>query len=186
MLASAAGRIVIAPNERRIAMVFQDLGLWPGLDVMDNVRMGLEASGLPRQERRRRAMAALDLCGVGELAQRLPGTLSGGEQQRVALARALAAEPAVLFLDEPFAGLDLATKADLLRDVKNLVSARGLTVCLVTHDPTEAFALCTHAAIVEEGRVAQHGPWRELMSDPHSAILRAFRARYETTAASAD
>jgi iron(III) transport system ATP-binding protein len=183
-LASAAGRILMPPSKRRLAMVFQDLGLWPALTVLGNVLIGLEGSGLRPDRRRSRALAALDLCRVGQLGDRLPGTLSGGEQQRVALARALAAEPAVLFLDEPFAGLDLVTKAELLGDIKELVSARALTVCLVTHDPTEAFALCTHAAVLEGGRVSQHGAWSELMNDPRSAVLKAFRACYQMAAAS--
>jgi ABC-type Fe3+/spermidine/putrescine transport system ATPase subunit len=176
--ASEPGRILIPPSRRRIAMVFQDLGLWPSSTALDNVVMGLAGTGLSRPERRTRAMAALELCRVRELADRLPGTMSGGEQQRVAIARALAAEPAVLFLDEPFAGLDLVTKLDLLAEIERLARARALTVCLVTHDPTEAFALCTHAAVLDAGRIAQQGAWDALLTDPRSVTLKAFRAAH--------
>jgi molybdate transport system ATP-binding protein len=108
----------------------------------------------------------------------MPGTLSGGEQQRVALARGLAVDPLFLLVDEPFAGLDLATKAEVLGDVKQLMSARGVTVCLVTHDPTEAFTLCTHGVVLDDGRVSESGAWDEILRAPRSALLTAFRASY--------
>jgi len=176
--ASCPGRIFIPPHQRRLAMVFQDLGLWPGLNVFDNVLLGLDGCHLPPVERRSRATAALQLCRVGELATRMPGTLSGGQQQRVALARALAPDPVFLLLDEPFAGLDLATKAELLADMKELLRARRLTVCLVTHDPTEAFTLCTQGVVLDQGRVLERGPWEEILRAPRSALLRAFQVSY--------
>jgi ABC-type Fe3+/spermidine/putrescine transport system ATPase subunit len=180
VLASTPERICAPPHRRRLAMVFQDLGLWPALTACENVIFGLDAQRLSRRDRQLRAATALDLCGVAALASRLPGTLSGGEQQRIALARAVAAEPVFLLLDEPFAGVDLATKADLLRDLKPLLTERRMTTCLVTHDPTEAFALCTHGALLEHGRVAVHGPWTEILDAPRFELLRHFKAAYRT------
>lgn len=174
-VASAPGRILVPPHRRRLAMVFQDLGLWPAQSVSENVLLGLEGSRLSRSERRDRVMAALDLCRIATLGARLPGSLSGGEQQRVALARAIAGDPILLLLDEPFAGLDLATKADLLTDLRRLRDERGLTLCLVTHDPTEALALCTHALVMGEGTVLEGGTWEAVLREPHSPLLRAFR-----------
>lgn len=179
--ASSARRIVIPAHERRLAMVFQDLALWPSQSVFENVLLGLDGRPLPRLDRRNRARAALELCRIGGLAERLPATLSGGEQQRVALARAIAVEPALLLLDEPFAGLDLFTKSQLLTDLRELAVRRGMTLCLVTHDPSEAFSLCTHAIVLEREVILERGPWKEVLREPRSVLLRAFRNAAHTS-----
>src|SRR5437762_4647096 len=119
-------------------MVFQDLALWPNLSVLSNIKLGLAGKKLSKQESHRRAIEALSLCQIEALADRRPGALSGGQQQRAALARALASTPRYLFLDEPFSGLDLVTKATLLRDIGALVDAQKITLVLVTHEPMEA------------------------------------------------
>jgi ABC-type sulfate/molybdate transport systems ATPase subunit len=155
-------------------MVFQDLALWPNLTAVGNVLLGLSGAKLPRNEVRGRAEEALTLCGIASLAHRLPGQLSGGQQQRVALARAIAARPRLLVLDEPFASVDITTKARLLEEIRSLAAQQNLTVVLVSHDPQEAAAICQMAVILEDGRVQEGGLLVELIRDPHSLTLKTF------------
>lgn len=152
-------------------MVFQDLALWPNLTVLENVAMA--ARRLPDTARRVATMTALESCHVAELAARLPGTLSIGQQQRVALARSIVAHPRVLLLDEPFSSLDLVLKHELFATVRKVIEGRALV--LVTHDPLEALALCDTALVLEAGAIIEYGPLRKLMEQPISELLRLFR-----------
>jgi ABC-type Fe3+/spermidine/putrescine transport system ATPase subunit len=168
-------QILRPPHLRNLAMVFQDLALWPNLSVRDNILLGLSGAGLTKQEARTRAREALALCDVESLAERKPGTISGGQQQRVALARAIAVRPSYLLLDEPFSGLDLMTKAKLLEEIAALAMAQKITVLLVTHDPLEAMTLCRSALVLDNGRIAECGRWADVLRAPRSPVLRIFR-----------
>jgi thiamine transport system ATP-binding protein len=147
--AAPAGRIIIdgrdvtdvAPHARGVGMVFQDNQLFPHLDVAANVGYGETVRRLPRNERDRIVAEMLDLVGLRGFAGRDVTTLSGGEAKRVALARALAPRPAVLLLDEPLTGLDVALHDRLLADVRSVLAARRTTTLHVTHDPAEAAAI---------------------------------------------
>jgi ABC-type Fe3+/spermidine/putrescine transport system ATPase subunit len=171
--ATRNGRLLIAPHRRGVAMLFQDLALWPNLSVSGNVCLGLSGLRLPRGQRRDRAGQAMKMCGIEDLSRRLPGTLSGGQQQRVALARALAVQPRLLLLDEPFGGLDLVTKEAIIRELVRLRAKLGFALILVTHDPLEVRQLCDSLAVLEAGRIAEQGPLEHIARRPQTALAKA-------------
>lgn len=173
-MASSAGKIDLPPHERGLAMVFQDLALWPNLTAFENVELGLSGARLGRDERKQRARAALEACQIAQLSERRPQALSGGEQQRLALARALAVRPKLLLLDEPFSGLDIDVKDRLFVEIGRLIEELDCALVLVSHDPSEALALCSSAVVLEGGTTIEAGVFAELLSSPASRTLRSF------------
>jgi ABC-type Fe3+/spermidine/putrescine transport system ATPase subunit len=130
-------------HKRNIGLVFQEPLLFPHLSLIDNIGYGLRASGISHNAARLRATELLDWVGLSDIAGQKTWQLSGGQAGRVALARAIAANPAVLLLDEPYSALDPATRLRLLADVKNLVTHEGIPTIHVTHDRSEAELLAT-------------------------------------------
>ena len=126
---------------RNLALVFQDSRLLPWRRVLSNVMFGLEKTPLPKAERRERAMKALTMVGLRELADRWPYQLSGGQRQRVSLARAMALDPEILLMDEPFSALDVATRENLQDELIRIRAQTGKTILFVTHDIDEAVYL---------------------------------------------
>lgn len=171
-LASAGGRIVLPPEERGIAMVFQDLALWPHLTVHGNLAFGLGGGKVPRAERDDRIAAILSRVGLTGKDHRHPGELSGGERQRVAIARALVREPRAVLLDEPLSNLDVGLKRDLLHLFREILHERGATALYVTHDPREAQALSDRTAVLDEGGIVHLGSLDDLGSRPDLAFAR--------------
>jgi NitT/TauT family transport system ATP-binding protein len=139
-----AGLVELAPSDSPnsgLAMVFQDARLLPWRRVLSNVCFGLEKTSMSRAERRERAMKALTLVGLREMANRWPHQMSGGQRQRVALARALAVDPEILLMDEPFSALDVATRENLQDELLRIRQETGKTILFVTHDIEEAVYL---------------------------------------------
>jgi molybdate transport system ATP-binding protein len=164
-----AGRIILAgevlddplarrfvPCERRpVGVVFQDYLLFPHLRARDNVAFGLRARlGQGRRHARQQAEDWLERFGIGELADRRPGALSGGQGQRVALARALATQPRLLLLDEPLAALDTATRGEVRTFLHGVLPTLSAPVLIVTHDPADAEVLADRTIALDAGRLA--------------------------------
>jgi NitT/TauT family transport system ATP-binding protein len=152
------GEPVLGPAEG-VAMVFQSFALFPWLTVEENVELGLEARGVPRAERARRAEEAIDLIGLGGFESAYPKELSGGMRQRVGLARALVVHPDLLLMDEPFSALDVLTAETLRTDLIDLWSEGRLplkSVLMVTHNIEEAVLMCDRILVFSSnpGRVA--------------------------------
>jgi iron(III) transport system ATP-binding protein len=166
---SAPGAFV-APERRRIGMVFQDGALFPHLTVAGNVGYGLARSER-RGARVAEALALVDLDGFGD---RLPASLSGGQAQRVALARALVTRPSVLLLDEPFSNLDTVLRIQIRAEVQRLLADLGVTAVFVTHDQTEAFVVGDEVAVMLAGRVVQQAAPAELYRAPASRAVAGF------------
>ncbi len=148
---SGRGGTWVAPESRRVGMVFQDWALFPHLTVGRNVGYGLERS----KRTPGRIAETLDLVGLSGFAERMPATLSGGQQQRVALARALAPRPGVLLLDEPFSNLDSSLREDVRSEVRRLLIELDITAVFVTHDQDEAFVVGDRVGVLCDGRLAQ-------------------------------
>ena len=172
ILADAASGVHLAPEDRRIGMVFQDYALFPHLSVSDNVAFGLHH--LRRTERQARVAELLDLVGLAHTARRLPHELSGGQQQRVALARALAPQPRLLLLDEPFSSLDVDLRERLAQDVRQILKAHGTGALVVTHDQLEAFALGDCIGVMNAGRLEQWDNAYALYHRPATRFVAQF------------
>jgi molybdate transport system ATP-binding protein len=163
--------VFVVPEERPIGVVFQDYLLFDHMTVLENVAYGMRARRVPKREARALAAGWLDRLGLADYGDQRPVALSGGQAQRVALARALAVSPRLLLLDEPLAALDVGTRAEVRRDLRqHLATFDGMRV-LVTHDPVDAHALADRIAIVEDGRIVQRGTLAELTAHPRSRYV---------------
>jgi len=153
-------------RDRRVGMVFQDRLLFPHLSARANVAFGPRARGVRRSEAEASADTWLERLGIGDLAARKPGELSGGQAQRVSIARALATDPRLLLLDEPMAGLDVGVATALRIELAaHLAAYDGITL-LITHDAIDALTIAQQVLVIDEGRVAQQGTPAEVAQRP--------------------
>ncbi|MDT4937414.1 MAG: molybdate transport system ATP-binding protein [Pseudonocardiales bacterium] len=156
-LDDAATGLFVPPEERPVGLLFQNYRLFPHLSVRDNVAFAPRNHGADRGTARRVADEWLNRLALTELGKRKPAQLSGGQAQRVALARALAANPALLLLDEPLAALDARTKLEVRTELRGHLSAFDGPTLLVTHDPLEAMVMADRLLVLEDGRIVQQG-----------------------------
>ena len=162
------------PNERRMAMVFQNYALYPHLTAYDNIAFGLKLQHRPKDEIRTRVNAVAEALDIAHLMKRKPGQLSGGQQQRVALGRAMAKDPLVFLLDEPFSNLDAGLRSRMRTEVKHLHLKLGTTSVFVTHDQEEAMSLSDLIAVMRDGKVVQLGTAREVYRNPRDLYVATF------------
>lgn len=158
---------------RSIGYVIQEIGLFPHMNIEDNVCVVLKLKGRPEEERKRRANEVLELVGLDpeQFRSRYPDELSGGQQQRIGVARALAANPSLLLMDEPFSAVDAVTRELLQQELLKLKKQLNKTIVFVTHDIFEAFILADRIAILHEGRLQQVGTKEEIISCPETEFV---------------
>ncbi|MBR1672490.1 MAG: ABC transporter ATP-binding protein [Fretibacterium sp.] len=177
-----AGRIFIGetdvtqtpPNKRDTAMVFQSYGLFPHMNVFDNVAYGLKLRKMPSADIAQKVGRFLDMVGLGAMAKRPPSRLSGGQQQRVALARSLIVEPSVLLLDEPLSNLDALLREQMRVEIRRLQKSLGITAMYVTHDRVEAMSLSDRIIVMRGGHIIQMGTPSEIYRDPVNTFVAGF------------
>jgi molybdate transport system ATP-binding protein len=180
------GATRLSPQERKVGYVFQDLALFPHLNVENNIHYGL--AGLDRSQRRSRCAAMLESFRISHLRRRKPGEISGGERQRVALARALVTDPRLLLLDEPLAALDAATKSRIVEDLRAWNQAHRIPILYVTHSRGEVFALGERVLALADGNIIARGTPHEVMTAPQQetvAQLAGFENIFDATVVAA-
>jgi len=176
------GRIFLGDREitstelrsRNIGMVYQDYMLFPHLTVRDNIAFGLRQRKIPLDEQHAMVEKMCTLLEIQHLAERYPGSLSGGEQQRVALARALVLEPEILLLDEPMSALDRRTRERMRMELSRIQRLTGTTIIQITHHFDDVFALADRIAIMQDGRIVQIGETSEVFLHPSDTFVAEF------------
>ena len=156
------GKCLVEPENRQVGMVFQDLALWPHMNVYENLAFGLKAKKVSKKERRGRIDEILEKVQMTPFRNAYPGDLSGGQQQRIALARALVMQPKILLMDEPLSSLDIDLNLLLRREIVRLQEEFGITMLYVTHDRDEAFSLATRIVVMGRGRIKKQGTVNEI------------------------
>jgi multiple sugar transport system ATP-binding protein len=164
----------LSPQDRNVAMVFQDYALYPYLSVRGNLEFPLRMRKLPRAEIARRVARAAEVLAMREWLDRLPRQLSGGQRQRVAMGRALVREPSVFLLDEPLSNLDARTRVRVRDEIADLQRKTGTTMIYVTHDQAEAMTLGQRVAVLEGGRLQQLGSAHEIYQRPANTFVAGF------------
>ncbi|MFM8825336.1 MAG: ABC transporter ATP-binding protein [Candidatus Nanopelagicus sp.] len=160
--------------DRDVNTVFQDYALFPHMDVITNIEYGLKVKGVDKNERRQKALIALEQVRLSGYESRKPSQLSGGQRQRVALARALVNRPSVLLLDEPLGALDLKLRQQMQIELKQLQREVGITFIFVTHDQEEALTMSDRIAVFDQGRIQQIDKPAAIYEKPQNRFVADF------------
>jgi iron(III) transport system ATP-binding protein len=171
--------IEVSASQRDLGMVFQSYAIWPHMSVFENVAFPLQyrRRGMDRSRVQSRVMECLELVRLDGLADRPAPMLSGGQQQRLALARALAAEPAVLLLDEPLSNLDARLREDMRFELREITRKTDVTTIFVTHEQSEALSMSDVITVMNAGEIMQTGTPTDLYRQPRSEFVATFLSR---------
>ena len=164
----------LPPRERDVAMVFQDYALYPHMTILDNIGYPLKVRGVPRSVMVKHVQSVASNLQIGELLNRRPSQLSGGEQQRTAVARAVVHEAQVFLFDEPLSNLDAKLRLEARAFLKHLQQEVGITSIYVTHDQAEAMALSDKIVVMKNGNIMQVGTPLEIYRRPKNTFVAAF------------
>ncbi|MEM9575314.1 MAG: ABC transporter ATP-binding protein [Pseudomonadota bacterium] len=172
----------LAPSARGTAMMFQNYALFPHLTVIENVAFSLKMKRVAKTQRIQKAIETLQLVDMAQFGDRLPAQLSGGQQQRVALARALITNPSILLLDEPLSALDPFLRLRMRTELKRLQRELGISFVHVTHSQDEALALADLIIVMNNGRIEQAGPAKEVFGKPETVFVAQFMGGHNVLA----
>jgi multiple sugar transport system ATP-binding protein len=164
----------LPPKDRGIAMVFQNIALFPHMDVYDNVSFGLRLRDYPKDEIDRRVERAADIVQLEGMLERMPDEMSGGQRQRVAIARAIVREPEVFLMDEPLANLDAKLRVHMRTELQRLHKELDTTIIYVTHDQAEAMTMSDRIAIINQGELQQIAPPLVCYNEPANLFVAGF------------
>lgn len=164
----------LEPKDRDVAMVFQNYGLYPNMNVYENIQFPLKVRKIPKDEHDERVMRAAEMVELTEFLHRKPAALSGGQRQRVALARAIVREPNVFLMDEPLSNLDAKLRVSTRAQIKNLQHELKVTTVYVTHDQIEAMTLADRVVVMNKGVVQQVGSPTEIYDNPANTFVAGF------------
>lgn len=166
--------IDVAPERRRLGVVFQSYAVWPHMTVVENVAFPLKVRGVPEAGRLERASEMLELVGLKGLEERSATLITAGQRHRIALARALVHEPALVLFDEVLSNLDSRLRRQTRMELRMLQERLGFTAIHVTHDPPEAFGLADQIILMNNGAIEMAGAAREVFARPRSAFAARF------------
>ncbi|NHN59093.1 MULTISPECIES: ABC transporter ATP-binding protein [Halorussus] len=164
----------LPPKDRGIAMVFQNIALFPHMDVYDNISFGLRLRDYPKDEIDRRVDRASDIVQLEGMLDRMPDEMSGGQRQRVAIARAIVREPEVFLMDEPLANLDAKLRVHMRTELQRLHKELDTTIIYVTHDQAEAMTMSDRIAIIDGGELQQIAPPLVCYNEPENLFVAGF------------
>jgi len=173
---SIGGKVVndLSPQDRGVAMVFQNYALYPHMSVRDNMAFSLKLAKVPAKEIESRVNDAAAILGIQDHLPKKPGQLSGGQKQRVAMGRAMVRRPAVFLFDEPLSNLDAQLRVKMRSEISLLHRRLNSTIVYVTHDQVEAMTLADRVAVMNKGYLEQVGPPMELYKNPRTRFVASF------------
>jgi len=164
----------LPPQQRNIALLFQDIALYPHMTVRENMAYGLKIAGMPKTERHESVRETAELLQISELLDQKPNSLSGGQQQRVALGRSMVRDPTVFLFDEPMSDLDAKLKRELRPLFEEVTREIGCPTLYVTHDQEEAMTMSDRVAVMDDGNLEQVSPPEEIYNEPNSRFVGEF------------